>query len=164
MSWVISDQACHVGMMVITDNFGCLHFLSLVPHCIIKSSDSVVYLYTSLAQSRNHNPLFFWVSGGTVIFLFVLWYCVFNVVLFCLIVCFLFSSFFFLLNLLETSHCVSDSFQEGNFFILRSHALEVEVISGGGKSYSQMFVKIASGICSTVMVANLKSWADEFSG
>lgn len=55
------------------------------------------------------------------------------------------------------SHCVSDSFQEGNFFILRSDALEVVVLSGGGKSNSQMFVKIASGICSTVMVANLKS-------
>lgn len=81
--------------------------------------------------------------------------------MFCFVCLFVFGflllSFFFLLNLLEMSHCVSDSFQEGNFFVLRSDALEVEVLSGGGKSYSQMFVKIASGICSTIMVANLKS-------
>lgn len=61
---------------------------------------------------------------------------------------------FVLSNLLDTSR-VSDSFQEGNFLVLRLDALEV--IVGVKGPIPRCFVKIASGICRAVMVAKLKS-------
>lgn len=61
---------------------------------------------------------------------------------------------FVLLKILGTSHCVSDSFQEGNFLVLRSDALEV--IVGVEGPFPRHLVKIASGICRMSWLPNLK--------